>query len=323
MAEIQATTKVVWSPALTPISKSRDIGAVVAVVCHRLCEGEQADRMTERLVVLDIETVPDLDAGRRLLGLLSATDAEVRAGMIEHCRRKGQMDDEVFIKPALQKLVALAFVEASRDEHRAPWKTHRIVSASTARHGEGRIIERLAAALDTEPLPVIVGWNTSGFDLPILRYRAMALSLSVRPLMFRYPEEAPKWRWPEHPKPRDYWKRYGDDHIDLMDLLSGYGASTRTSLNEIAAVLGLPGKIDGMDGSKVEEAAIAGRHDEICRYCEIDTVMLYCAWLRFQLAAGDLTPDSHAASLALLGEAIDEMGENGVHLAAFGALGAA
>ena len=96
-----------------------------------------------------------------------------------------------------------------------------------------------------------------------------------------------------------------------MDLLSGYGASTRTSLNEIAAVLGLPGKIDGMDGSKVEEAAIAGRHDEICRYCEIDTVMLYCAWLRFQLAAGDLTPDSHAASLALLGEAIVEMGENG------------
>ena len=73
----------------------------------------------------------------------------------------------------------------------------------------------------------------------------------------------------------------------------------------------------------VEEAAIAGRHDEICRYGEADTVMLYCAWLRYQLAAGDLTPDSHTASLASLGEAIEEMGDNGVHLAAFGALGAA
>ena len=187
-------------------------------------------------------------------------------------------------------------------------------------HREGRIIERLAAALDTEPLPVIVGWNTSGFDLPVLRYHAMALSVSVRPLMFRYPEEAPKWRWPEQPKPRDYWKRYGDDHIDLMDLLSGYGASTRTRLNEIAAVLDLPGKMDGMDGSKVEEVAIAGRHDEICRYCEIDTMVLYRARLRFQLAAGDLTPDSHAASLASLGEAIEEMEDNGIHLAAFGTL---
>jgi predicted PolB exonuclease-like 3'-5' exonuclease len=273
--------------------------------------------MTERLLILDIETVPDLDAGRRLLGLASAADADVRAAMIEHCRRKGQSDDEVFIKPALQKLAALAFVEASRDEHRAPWKTHRIVSASAARYGEGRIIERLAAALETDPLPVIVGWNTSGFDLPVLRYRAMALSLPVRPLMFRYPEEAPKWRWPDHPRPRDYWKRYGDDHIDLMDLLSGYGASTRTSLIEIAAVLGLPGKMDGMDGSHVEAAFIAGRHDEICRYCEVDTVMLYCAWLRYQLTAEDLTAESHAGSLESLGEAIDELGEKGAHLAAF------
>jgi hypothetical protein len=59
MAGIQATAKVVSSSALTPTSSSRDIGAAVAAVCHRLCEGKQADRITERLVV-DIETVPDL-----------------------------------------------------------------------------------------------------------------------------------------------------------------------------------------------------------------------------------------------------------------------
>ena len=280
--------------------------------------------MTERLLVLDIETVPDLDAGRHLLGLPdSSTDADVRSAMIEHCRRKDQTDDEVFFKPALQKLEALAFVEASRDEHRAPWTTHRIISASAARHGERRIIERLSAALETEPLPVIVGWNTSEFDLPVLRYRAMALSLSVRPLMFRYPEEAPKWRWAEHPKPRDYWKRYGDDHIDLMDLLSGYGASTRTKLGEVAAVLGLPGKMDGMDRSKVEAAAAAGHHDEIRRYYEVDTVVLYSVWLRYQLAAGDLTPGSHAESLAALAEVVDGLEDQGAHLAAFGTQGAA
>ena len=38
--------------------------------------------MTERLLAFDIETVPDLDVGRRLLGTPSATDADVRAGMI-------------------------------------------------------------------------------------------------------------------------------------------------------------------------------------------------------------------------------------------------
>ena len=80
--------------------------------------------MTGRLLVLDIETVPDLDVGRRLLGLASAADAAVRAAMIEHCRRKGQSDDNVLIMPALQKPAALAFVEAWRINENQSHRDH-------------------------------------------------------------------------------------------------------------------------------------------------------------------------------------------------------
>jgi hypothetical protein len=62
----------------------------------------------------------------------------------------------------------------------------------------------------------------------------------------------------------------------------------------------------------------------ISKPCQIWTLGGGCwAWLRYQLAAGDLTPDSHAAALVSFGEAIEEMGDNGIHLAAFGVLGAA
>ena len=44
-------------------------------------------------------------------------------------------------------------------------------------------------------------------------------------------------------------------------------------------------------------------------------MILFGAWLRYQLAAGHLTQDRHAASYASVGEVIEEMGDNGVHLA--------
>ena len=52
---------------------------------------------------------------------------------------------------------------------------------------------------------------------------------------------------------RDYGYRYGRDHIDLADRLSGFRASPMPSLAEASALIGLTAKA-GMHGAEVEPA---------------------------------------------------------------------
>jgi len=66
--------------------------------------------------------------------------------------------------------------------------------------------------------PILVTFGGNGFDLPLLRYRAFALGVPV-----------PGLHAGGH---RNYWHRFGSDHIDLCDVLSGYGGSTKPSLAE-------------------------------------------------------------------------------------------
>ena len=66
--------------------------------------------------------------------------------------------------------------------------------------------------------PILVTFGGNGFDLPLLRYRAFALGIPV-----------PGLHGGGH---RNYWHRFGSDHIDLCDVLSGYGSSTKPSLAE-------------------------------------------------------------------------------------------
>jgi hypothetical protein len=49
-----------------------------------------------------------------------------------------------------------------------------------------------------------------------------------------------------------YWHRFGQDHVDLCDVLSGYGASAKPSLAEMPALANIPVKIGGVDSSQVE-----------------------------------------------------------------------
>ena len=46
-------------------------------------------------------------------------------------------------------------------------------------------------------------------------------------------------------------------------------------LDEVSKILGLPGKPDGIDGSRVEEMILAGQIDEVARYCETDVLNTY------------------------------------------------
>jgi len=55
----------------------------------------------------------------------------------------------------------------------------------------------------------------------------------------------------------NYLSRYHWRHMDLMDILSGFQGRGRASLQDVACLLGLPGKL-GMHGSQVWEVFLQG-----------------------------------------------------------------
>ena len=69
---------------------------------------------------------------------------------------------------------------------------------------------------------------------------------------------------------RQYFHRYTEDALDLCDVLGSYVPGVRVKLDEVSRILGLTGKPEGIDGSRVEEMVLAGQIEEAARYRESD-----------------------------------------------------
>jgi hypothetical protein len=67
-------------------------------------------------------------------------------------------------------------------------------------------------------------------------------------------------------------------------------------LDEVTKILGLPGKPEGIDGSRVEEMVGAGQIEEVARYCESDVLATYRVWLVYELFRGAITAEQLAWS---------------------------
>jgi predicted PolB exonuclease-like 3'-5' exonuclease len=120
--------------------------------------------------------------------------------------------------------------------------------------------------------PRLVTFNGSGFDLPVLRYRAMVHAIPATGLAAR-----------------PYFNRYTDDALGLCDVLSSYSSQAKVSLHELCKVMGLPGKPTGITGSDVDRFYREGRIREIADYCESDVLNTYRVWLRYELFRGGLS----------------------------------
>lgn len=237
----------------------------------------------DRVVVFDIETVPDLAAGRALLGeeAEGLADAALRVKLGARYAREGQDPATTFLKPPLHAVACLALLVAERDGAEEPWRPRRMAARHVGDTSESEILALFERTLSQRPAPMLAGFNTSGFDLPVLRYRAIATGVAMPSL--------------NGGNGRDYGYRYGRDHIDLADRLSGFRASPMPSLAEACALLGLTAK-SGMDGSEVEPAMAAGRGAEVAEYCETDVAATWLLLLRFWQATGALPQDAARAS---------------------------
>jgi len=100
-----------------------------------------------------------------------------------------------------------------------------------------------------------------------------------------------------------YISRYHLRHIDLMDLLAMYQARGNAPLDAMAKLCGFPGKL-GMDGSQVYSGYLAGKTDEIRRYCETDAMNTYLLWCRFEKMRGRLDETGYRREIAATREVV-------------------
>jgi predicted PolB exonuclease-like 3'-5' exonuclease len=100
----------------------------------------------------------------------------------------------------------------------------------------------------------------------------------------------------EHVKPwdagPDFFNRFGNQHVDLREALTGFG-KTSARLHELATACGIPGKL-GTDGSSVVDLWVAGDIAGIVRYNLFDACTTYLLWLRAMTLAGFVTPEARA-----------------------------
>jgi len=250
------------------------------------------------VLVFDIETVPDVETGRRLYELTDLTDKEV--AQVMHSKRMQETEGKSeFLRHPAQRVVAISLVL------RTPTRVH-IWSIGEPGSPEAELIQRFFDGIERYS-PMLVSWNGRGFDLPVLHYRGLLHGVNAG----RYWETGgndPGFRW------NNYLNRFHERHTDLMDVIAGYEPRAFASLHDVASLLGFPGKL-GMSGADVWERFLGGDIEAIRNYCETDVLNTYLIYLRYELMRGKQTPEGYEAGCRALRQALEQ--ESRPHLQAF------
>ena len=234
------------------------------------------------VLVFDIETVPDIEGLRKLHDLGPELAPADIAEMAFQFRRQSTGSD--FLKLHVQRVVAISC--ALRDKN-----DFRVWTLGSADDSEAELIRRFFEGID-KYTPQLVSWNGGGFDLPVLHYRALIHGIQAR-RYWETGEDDKEFKW------NNYLSRYHSRHLDLMDLLALYQPRANAPLDDLAKLMGFPGKL-GMDGSQVWGAFQNGEIAAIRNYCETDVVNTYLVYLRFQLMRGMLSEAQYKTECELV-----------------------
>ena len=242
------------------------------------------------VLAFDIETVPDVAAGRRLLGLDGLDDRGVAEAMM--ALRRAESGGSEFLRLHLHRVVVISLAGEVAGRFRV-W------SIGEPGEPEAELVRRFFDGIE-RTVPVLVSWNGGGFDLPVLHYRSLIHGVGA-PRYWDTGGDDSQFRW------NNYINRFHDRHTDLMDVLSGYQNRAVAPLDEMAALCGLPGKM-GMSGSRVWETLLAGDFDAVRDYCETDALNTYLLYLRFQRMRGRLDGPGLEAACGAVREGLREDG---------------
>lgn len=152
---------------------------------------------------------------------------------------------------------------------------------------EATILQALSDFIDKNR-PSLVTFNGRTFDLPVLALRSLRCGV---PMGWYYQERGLRYRYSE------------EGHIDLCDWLADHGAAKSSSLDALARLIGLPGKL-GVDGSQIEGLYRSGQVELIRNYCLSDVAQTALLFLRFRLLQGVLDREQY---LQAAGALMDEL----------------
>jgi len=243
--------------------------------------GAEADA----LLVVDIETVPNE-------ALMPPAEVWPR---------------DKFPKCAWHAVVAVSFVQADIVRDAATGQEEYRFTACRSGGEEGWGEERLLRGFWRHFASRnfrLVGWNSRAFDVPTLLHRTMVHGISAESWFRR------GTRW------SGYANRYGGSHVDLMDELSGYGSASRLTLEEAAAMTGLPGKM-GEHGSRVAEMVASGEIGRVRSYCETDTLNTFGVYVRHAYLTGRTDAAGHDRAVSCLMEYLEAERAGRPHLGAY------
>jgi predicted PolB exonuclease-like 3'-5' exonuclease len=203
------------------------------------------------------------------LDLAGLPDSDVATAMIFKQQQKTGSD---FLPLHVHRIVAISVSFRTAD-------TFKVWTLGDEESGEAEIVQRFFDGIERYT-PDLVSWNGSGFDLPVLHYRALKHNIQA-PRYWETGENDRDFKW------NNYQSRFHWRHIDLMEVLAGFQPRGRASLDQMALLLGFPGKL-GMSGDKVWDKFQEGGIREIRDYCETDVLNTWLCFLRFEFMRGNL-----------------------------------
>jgi len=236
----------------------------------------------------DIETVPDVEFGRRMWDLGDISDESVASAMFFKQQQKSGSD---FLPLHQHRIVAISVALRTGD-------TFKVWSLGEEDADEAELVRRFYDGIDRYT-PDLISWNGGGFDLPVLHYRALKHGVQA-PRYWEMGDSDREFRF------NNYLSRFHWRHVDLMDVLAGFQPRARASLDQTAVLLGYPGKL-GMSGDKVWDRFLEGGIDDIRDYCETDVINTWLVYLRFEHMRGNLDDKDLQRELAMVRDTLKTM----------------
>ncbi len=239
----------------------------------------------------DIETVPDVEFGRRFWDLDDLSDEDVGTAMTFMRQQKAGTD---FLPLHQQRIVAISVTFRTAD-------SFKVWSLGDEDADEAELVRRFFDGIERYT-PDLVSWNGGGFDLPVLHYRALKHGVQA-PRYWEMGEGDRDFKW------NNYLSRFHWRHVDLMDVIAGFQPRGRASLDQMAVMLGFPGKL-GMSGGLVWETYLQGGIRDIRNYCETDVLNTWLIYLRFEFMRGNLDEKALQREYALVRSTLATMDQD-------------
>lgn len=226
------------------------------------------------VLVFDIETITDLNSGSHLYKL-DQLDDENKTQALNKIRRQESGTD--FQRLPLHEIVCISGFW--QDENGI-----KLFSFTQENNTEAEILTKFLSVFEKRH-PILVSWNGTQFDLPVILYRAMYHGLSA-PSLLDQGEIKQQRRY------NNYQNRYHDQHIDLMDALAMFNGRNFQKLDDVAQIFGFAGK---QQQKRYHVPAHIQNNDwkSVATDCESNVLNTWFIYLRWMLLKGQLAKDTH------------------------------